>query len=435
MKKYQFGKSLSLFRESCDYLAGGVSSQFRALGKPHPLFFSHAKGSRIYDVDGNEYIDFTLSQGPLILGHCHPELVRKVSEELQCGQLYGGQFEKELQLARRLTEILPGVERIRFCTSGSEAVQVAIRLARAVTGKKKILKFEGHYHGWLDNVLVSVQPPLEEAGPEDSPRSVPSTLGQPGSVVDEVTVLSWNDLQAVQRKLEEDGDIAAVITEPVMCNTSCILPRPGYLEGMRELCDRFGVLLIFDEIITGFRLSLGGAQEYLGITADLATYGKALAAGFPISAIAGKKKYMDYLADGRVMHAGTLNSNNASVAASLASLDLFTRDHGAAYEHLHRISGALMDGLRDRAQRHGLALLVQGPGPMFHAGFTPLKEVHDFRESLSYDREKFGRFVFAMLERGVRLIGRGLLYVSLAHGEEDVEQTLAVADQVLKELQ
>ena len=398
------------------------------------MFFSRGSGSRLFDADGNEYIDFTLSQGPLILGHSHPELLARVIEELQRGQLYAGQFESELELARRLAEILPGADLVRFCNSGSEAVHTSIRLARAATGKRKILKFEGHYHGWFDNILVSVAPPLERAGPEDSPVPVEWTQGQLQSAVDEVVVRSWNNLETARNAFEENEDIAAVITEPVMCNTGCVLPEPGYLEGLRQLCDRFGALLIFDEIITGFRLGLGGAQEYLKIVADLATYGKAMAGGFPISAIAGKKQYMDYLADGRVMHAGTFNSNNACVAASLATLDILSQENARGYYHLHNIGTLLMEGLRERASRYGLPLLVQGPGPMFHTGFTQLQKVRNYRDSLACDGEILGRFVFGMLERGVRLIGRGLWYVSLAHTHEDVEQTLEIADQVFREL-
>ena len=398
------------------------------------MFFSHGQGSRVFDVDGNEYIDFTLSQGPLILGHSHPQLLNRVGEELSRGQLFAAQFPLELELAKRLNQVLPCAERMRFCNTGSEAVHAALRLARSVTGKTKILKFEGHYHGWFDNVLVSIQPSPEAAGPEAEPSVVPWSGGQTLSSTQEVVVRSWNDLDAVEKCLEQDPDIAAVITEPVMCNTGCILPKPGFLQGLRRACDRHRIPLIFDEIITGFRLALGGAQEYFEVVPDLAVYGKAIAGGFHLSVICGKVKYMDYLADGRVLHAGTFNSQVAGIAAAAVTLDLLSRDGKQAYQRLYQRGQALMDGLGRAAAKHGHSLLIQGPGPMFHTGFTQVSAVHNYRQSSAYDGEKLGQFMFGLLEEGIRVLGRGLWYISLAHSQQDIDRTIDAADRVLAQM-
>lgn len=427
-------RSRELYELARKHLAGGVSSHFRALGAPLPLFFTHAKGARICDADGNEYLDFALGQGPLILGHSHDELLERVFSSLRKGQLYAGQHEMELELGQRFTSLVPNAGLVRFCNSGSEAVHIAIRLARAITGRRKILKFEGHYHGWFDNVLISVHPSTDLAGSKARPTAVPWGLGQPASALEEIVVCGWNDLEAVERAFRENGDIAAVITEPIMCNTGCILPESGFLGGLREVTNRHGALLIFDEIITGFRLAPGGAQEYFGVTADLATFGKAMSCGFPISAITGKDDHMQWLADGRVIHAGTLNGNNGCVAACLATTEILMRNGGTAYRQLFRIGGLLKTGLEELARKHNQPLLVQGPGPMIHTGFTGRPSVRNFRESADYDRHLLSKFVLGMFYRGVRLIERGMWYVSLAHSEREVETALEAADSVLSEI-
>ena len=429
MKPYRFDRSLELYQEARRYLAGGVSSHFRSLGRPHPMFFTEGSGVTVRDVDGNEYLDFTLSQGPLLVGHSHPEVLERVEREQRRGQLYAAQSELEIELARRVTELVPGAELVRFCTSGSEAVHVALRLARAVTGRRTVVRFEGHYHGWYDSIYVNVRP-TREGGFEPALQSG----GQSAAVFDEVRIVPWNDLDAL-RSAFAPGDVAAVITEPVMCNTGCILPRPGYLEGMRECCDRAGALLVFDEIITGFRLRPGGAQEYFGVRADLATFGKALASGFPISVLAGKREYMDYLGDGRVIHAGTMNAGIPCLAAALATLDLLTRDGNEAYERITALGRRLMDGLRAAAARHHLPMLVQGPGPMFHMGFTPLAAVHDYRECLSYDAGALDALVYSLLRRGVRVIGRGLWYIAAAHAQSHIDDALQAVDEALSEIE
>ena len=286
-----FSKSKALMDRAAKSLAGGVSSHFRVFGQPHPLAFEHSKGAFITDVDGNRYLDFVLSQGPMILGHSHPALLRSVADASEKGLLFAGQHALEIEAAERICQLVPCAELIRFSLSGSEADQAALRLARAVTGRKKFIKFEGHYHGWLDSTAISVNPPLDKAGPREAPHAVPWTDGQVSSVLDEVIVLPWNDLPLLENVVNTRADeVAAIITEPIMCNTSCVVPRQGYLEGIRDLCDRHGIVLIFDEVITGFRVSAGGAQEYLKVTPDLATFGKACAGGYAVSILAGKRK-------------------------------------------------------------------------------------------------------------------------------------------------
>jgi glutamate-1-semialdehyde 2,1-aminomutase len=424
-----YPKSRELYERACGVLAGGISSEFRRYNQPHPLFYTSGSGSHIVDVDGNDYLDFTLSQGPLILGHSHPEVLAAVNAASSAGQLFAGQHLAELELAERLQQLIPCAELVRFSLSGSEAVHAALRLARAATGRPKFLRFEGHYHGWLDNVAVGIGGTESQLGERKHPHAVRWSAGLPAHIEDESLVLPWNDLDLVERALAaHHAEIAAVITEPVMCNSGCIPPVPGFLQGLRELCDRYGVLLIFDEVITGFRVGLGGAQERFDILPDLAIFGKAMASGYPISALVGQKRWMQMIAEGTVIHAGTMNAGNPSVAAALATLTVLERNN--VHARLADLGQRLLKGLVTAAQVAGLPVLAQGPGPMFHLGFTKLPEVCDYRDTLSYDKALYARFVLAMQLRGIRLIGRGLWYLSAAHTEAEIDHCLAVAGEV-----
>jgi glutamate-1-semialdehyde 2,1-aminomutase len=426
-------KSKELYERACRVLSGGVASEFRKFSTPHPLFYRRGKGSRLWDVDGNEYLDFTLSQGPLVLGHSHPEVLAAVAEASQEGQLYAGQHLQELELAELLQRLIPCAERMRFSLSGSEADHAALRLARAVTGRPKFLRFEGHYHGWFDSVSWSVGGTLPDLGPREEPTPVPWSQGLPTDSRHEFLVLPWNDLDLVKRVFSRHAnDLAAVITEPVMCNNGCVPPQSGFLQGLRDLCDRHGTLLIFDEVITGFRTALGGAQHHFAITPDLAVFGKAMASGYPISVLAGKERFMRWIAEGKVIHAGTMNSGNPSVAAALKTVQILERD--GIPDALRRKGERLMSGLRDASLRAGKPLLIQGLGPMFHVGFSPLPAVRDYRETLSYDKGAYARFVAGMHERGIRLIGRGLWYVSAAHSDADLERAISAAFDVLRDM-
>lgn len=425
----RYTRSQELYERACRSLAGGVSSEFRRYSHPVPLFYERAAGSRLWDVDGNEYLDFTLSQGPLLLGHSHPEVLQAVAEATARGQLFAGQHLAELELAEAICELVPCAELVRFSLSGSEAVHAALRVARAYTGRQRWLRFEGHYHGWFDEVAWSISAASAEAlGPRHAPRPVPWCEGL--GPCPPVVVLPWNDEAVLRETFARHGhELAAVITEPVMCNHGCIEPQPGLLSTLRELCSRHGTLLIFDEVITGFRLGLGGAQAYYGVTPDLAVFGKALASGWPLSVLAGRREVMQLVATGRVIHAGTMNSGHASVAAALATLRVMRRE--AVHARLFERGRWLMQRLAELAAQQSLPLRVMGPGPMFHVGFTSLAEVRDYRDTLHYDRARYAAFVQAMQARGIRLIGRGLWYLSAAHSEADLEHAARTAAEVL----
>lgn len=427
-----FERSARLYAEASKYLPGGVSSDIRLTAKPFPLFYSHGKGSRLWDVDGNEYIDYVLGQGPLILGHSNPGLVAAVQEQVALGQIYGGQHEGEVALARKICELVPCAEMVRFNNIGSEAVHGAVRLARGFTGRSKVIKFEGHYHGWLDTALISVHPPLDQAGPYAHPAAVPGSGGQAASALGDMVVLPWNDLDVLAAAFEEHRDeIAAVIMEPWLCNTGCIGPVPGYAEGVKQLCQEHGALLIFDEVITGFRLGLGGAQSYIGVTPDLAVFAKAIAAGFPLSAIAGRADVMSQITRREVMHAGTFNSNPIVVAAGLAAIAELERDENAAHKRMFQLGARLRDGIKTIGERVGIPLLVDGPGPMLSVYFTEKEAVRNYRDYAQTDLAQAQLFVSRLVEHGVRIIGRGLWFLSAAHTEADIDETLNRVEAVL----
>ncbi len=430
----RYAASKELFERAQHVLAGGVSSEFRKFAHPHPLFFTRGAGARIEDVDGNEYLDFTLSQGPLILGHSPASVLEAVREASADGQIFAGQHLRELELAEKLVSLIPCAELLRMSLSGSECVHAALRLARAATGRPKFLRFEGHYHGWYDNVASGVAAADEAAlGSRENPNLIPWTEGLPARVAEETLVLPWNDLALLEQTLSDrHEELAAVITEPVMCNSGCIPPKPGFLEGLRALCDQYGIVLIFDEVITGFRVGLGGAQARLGVTPDLAVFGKAMANGYPISALAGKRSLMDLLAQGRVIHAGTMNSGNPCVAAALATIAAL--EEPDVYPRIYRLGERLMQGLRQAAAAAGHEVLLQGLGPMFHLGFTSREQVSEFRETFAFDKPKYAAFSVGMQERGVRLIGRGLWYISAVHRDEDIDACLAAATEVFTDI-
>lgn len=431
MESISYLKSAELLERSMKVLAGGVSSEFRKYNHPHAIFYTHGKGSRIYDVDGNEYLDFTLSQGPLILGHSHPYVLKAIHEYSEEGQLFAGQHIREVELAERLNKLIPSAEIMRFCLDGSEAVQTAFRVARAKTGKKKFLRFEGHYHGWLDNVSWGYSAPTAEAlGSEENPNVFAWSEGLPETAKEEFIVLPWNDLNLVKKTIaERHEEIAAIITEPIMCNNSCIEPTEGYLQGLRNLCDEYNMALIFDEVITGFRVGFGGAQSLYGIVPDLSIFAKALASGYPISAIVGKKEWMSVIAEAKVIHAGTMNAGNAPVAAALATLDVLEKEQ--PYDRIYKLGRKLIKGLQQAARETNQNLLVQGLGPMLHAGFTDLKSVNNYRDTFSYDKAKLQKFISGLHNKGIRVIGRGLWYISAAHTEEDIDHAIETSREVL----
>ncbi|CAL1520753.1 aspartate aminotransferase family protein [Chitinophaga sp. MM2321] len=431
MEKIKYTRSADLLERAKKVMAGGVSSEFRKYNHPHAIFYTHGKGSRIYDVDDNEYLDFTLSQGPLILGHSHPHVLKSIHEYTEQGQLFAGQHIKEIELAETIHRLIPSAELMRFCLDGSEAVQTALRVARAKTGRKKFLRFEGHYHGWLDNMCWGISAPSVAAlGSKEAPEVHPWTAGLPAQSRDEFIIAPWNDITILKKIVAaHKNEIAAIITEPVMCNNGCIQPVEGFLSGLRELCDEHGMALIFDEVITGFRLGLGGAQQYFNVTPDLSIFAKALGSGYPISVVAGKREWMNLIEEAKVIHAGTMNASNPTIAAALATIEVLEKE--APYDRMFQYGKRLMEGLREAAAKHGQHLVVQGPGPMFHMGFTDGGEMHDYRDTLALDRVKLGKFIAGMHDRKIRIIGRGLWYISAVHTEEEIEHAIKIASEVL----
>lgn len=390
-----------------------------------PLFFSSASGSHLTDVDGNEYIDYALAWGPLILGHSHPAILSRVLAQLNKYQLLGAQHELEILVAKQICEMVPCADCVVFNNTGSEAVQVAFRLARAFTGKRRIIRFEGHYHGWLDNVLIGYRP-----GVDGEKRQWP-TQGMNRSAVDETIVLPWNDLPAVETALQNHGsEVAAIITEPILCNCHCLLPLRGYLEGLRSLATRYGVALIFDEVITGFRVAPGGAQSLLGVKPDLATFGKAVAGGFPLSVVAGSRKIMELIEQQKVMHAGTFNGNPVSLAAAQATMDTLASKRGAVVEQIRKTGESLIEGIQRAADKLDIPVLINGIGSCFNLAFTTRREMRNYRDTLDQNTAARDVFLEGMLERGIYLMPDGRWYVSAVHSEMDVERTLDAVENV-----
>jgi glutamate-1-semialdehyde 2,1-aminomutase len=427
----RYASSTTAFERASRSLAGGVSSNFRAGGDPVPLFFERGEGAHLVDIDGNDYVDYVLGMGPGILGHAPAPVVRAVRDQAERGQLFAGQTRAEVELAEHFQRIVACAERVRFGSSGTEMVQAALRLARAATGREVVAKFEGHYHGWLDPILASVAPPLDEAGPDDAPIIHLPSRGQLAASADQVVVLPWNDPAAVERMFTGPGRerIAALILEPILCNTGVIPPDPGFLDAVRRLTRANGTILIYDEVITGFRVALGGAQEVTGVTPDLAVFAKAMGSGFPIAALAGSRDLMELTSRG-VLHGGTYNANASSIVAANATIETLAADGGAAYQHIARMGTRLMDGLRGHAARLGSDLLVQGLGAAFNTTFGR-GPVRDYRSYARTDLARQRRFLRALQDRGVRVTSRGTWFLSAAHSEADIERTLTAAADAL----
>jgi glutamate-1-semialdehyde 2,1-aminomutase len=424
-----FAESARQIRENARWLAGGVSSNFRLGIAPTPLVFERGEGACLFDVDGNRLIDYYLGMGPMILGHSPEGVRRAAAAQLERGILYAGQTDLEAKAARRVCEMVPCAERMRFASSGSEVVQAAFRLARAATGRQKILKFEGHYHGWFDNVLWSTAPALDVAGDEEAPVAIGGGKGLEEGAARNVEVLSWNRLDLVERRLAR-GDIAAVIMEAAMCNSGAVAPAPGYLEGVRAACSRHGTILIFDEVITGFRLAPGGAQARFGVTPDIATFAKAIANGFPVAAIAGRGEILDLFGQG-VVHGGTFNAQPVAMAATLATLEALTPEMFAGIETRGR---RLMDGIAAELAAAGHKAVVTGWPQVFHVAFDLDAPARNWRDLARMNRAKYVRFTAALLAHGVRALERGAWFMSAAHDDAIVDQTLDAVRKAAREL-
>lgn len=413
-------------------IAGGVNSNVRLSNAP--VCFASGKGSRLTDVDGNVYIDYALGMGPTILGHAPSAVTAEVSRTLALGQLFAGQHTLELELANEFCACVKSAELVRFGLSGSEMVQAAIRVARAYTGRPEIIKFEGHYHGWFDNILINMNPPVAaEGNPIPRPRHLQSG-GQSAHASDDFAVLPWNDAGAIDQYVGANASrIAAIITEPIMFNTGGILPKPGYLEHLCRVTKEHGIVLIFDEVITGFRVALGGAQELYDIKPDLSVFAKALGAGFPVAALGGRRDIMEMFASGGVNHSGTYNANLVSLSAALASLRELSANDQAAYKRINSAGKALMEGIAAAGRRHGADLQVSGLPSAFHTCFTS-RPIHDYATYSTANQKKLALFLSALLESGVRPTSRGTWFVSAAHTDADVASTLDAVEQALQRI-
>jgi glutamate-1-semialdehyde 2,1-aminomutase len=422
-------KSQEIYDYASRFIPGGVSSTNRLI-EPN-LVFTRAQGSHIYDADGKGYIDYHAAFGPPILGHCHPEVNRRVRETMDTLDLVGsGTTELEAQLAEKICKYVPSAQRVVFANSGSEATYSAIRLARAATGRRKIVKFQGCYHGWHDAVLMNVISAPSKVGQKD-----PLSAGMTPEVVADTIVLPFNDVEELHDTLAQHGDgIAAVILEPIPHNIGCVLPRPEFLRALRELTSRHGIVLIFDEVITGFRHGLGGYQKICGVTPDLTTMGKAIANGYPLAALCGRADLMEHLrAGGDVFFAGTYNAHPMSVAAALATVEILERPD--SYKHLFGLGDQMREGLNEITQRRGVEATVAGFGSVFVTYFMR-PPVDNYTDLLRNDITKFVTYRKKLIERGVYKLPVNLKrnHISLAHTQADITQTLEAADAVLGEL-
>ena len=427
---FQDQRSKEAFARANGVLPGGVNSPvraFKSVGR-EPIFIAKGQGARLWDIDGNSYLDYVLSWGPLILGHAHPVVVGAIKAAAERGTSYGAPTEIETECAEEVIKAFPSMEMVRMVSSGTEATMSALRLARGVTGRNKIIKFEGCYHGHGDSLLI-------KAGSGALTFGVPTSPGVPSSVASQTIVAQYNDLEGLKEFFKECGeDIAAVILEPVTGNMGVVLPQPGFLAGLRTLTQDYGSLLIFDEVMTGFRVSYGGAQGRYQIDPDLTCLGKVIGGGLPVAAYGGKRKYMEQVApSGPIYQAGTLSGNPLAMAAGLATLKLLQQE--GVYEGLEKKTTRLAEGLQSIAQELGFPIWVNSVGAMFSAFFTD-QPVIDFKSACSSDVERFGSFFRGMLERGIYLAPSQYeaVFLSAAHTDADIDYTLEQARDVLKSL-
>jgi glutamate-1-semialdehyde 2,1-aminomutase len=411
-------QSQALHTRSRESLAMGVSSGMRRAGGPCPLFFERGEGPWYFDVDGHKLLDYTLAWGPLILGNGHPAVTAAVTEQLSRAFAFGAQHRGEIELAELIKAVVPDIDRVIFSNTGSEAVQAALRLARAFTGRPLFVKFEGHYHGWFNNVLVSYRPRAV-----DPVEPLPTCGGQPPHEFADTLVLPWNDVPALERAFaEHPGQIAAVLTEPMLANSGSCMPDPGYLEAVIDLCRRHGAVSVFDEVITGFRLALGGAREFYGLQPDLSVYAKALAAGFCLSAVAGRGDIFGVLDDGRTIHAGTYNGNPINLAAGVATIR--TLAIPGTFDRMHAHGLAIRGRIESTAADCGIPLATTGTGTVFSVHFGLSSPPRDYRETLAASAARYADFRLALLARGVHVLPDGRWYIGAVHGDAELAHTL-----------
>jgi glutamate-1-semialdehyde 2,1-aminomutase len=437
---YDKTNSLAHFAQASQLIPGGLMSNFRKEGGYVPTYFTYGKGAHLFDMDGNEYIDYSLSYGPAILGHSNAHLMAAVAR--QAGTFMSCEVNTlEFEAAKKVIRYVPCAEMVRFACSGTEAVYNAVRVARAFTGKNMVVRFNGHYNGGLDEQMGGVTPdpdyPVAIAGERDDDyfSQMTNTDGRARHALADTFLIEWNDLDRFRLLLEEYGnDIGAVLMEPVMVNVSGCVPKPGYLEGVRELCTQHGVVLIFDEVITGFRMGLGGAQACFGITPDLATFAKALGGGAPVSAFCGKREMMETIASTDVIAGGTYNGNPLSMAAVIATIEELEKDDGAAFRKIETLGNLLGDGLRERFRRYQVDLLIQGFPAVWTLAYKENgREISNHKESLGNGLDRVGLFSSLLNKRGILVQSR--FCTSAAHTEEDVTETLNKVEDALIEFE
>jgi len=419
-----------LFREAQKYIPGGVNSPvraFKAVGS-NPLFIERGIGSKVYDTDGCEYVDYVLSWGPLILGHSYPQVIKKVREALEKGTSFGAPTPGETELARMMVEAVPGIEKVRLVNSGTEAAMSAVRLSRGYTGRDKIVKFEGCYHGHADYLLV-------KAGSGATTFGFPNSAGVPQDFTRNTILIPYNDIIATERVVKENHrEIAAVIIEPVAGNMGVVLPQDGFLQKLREITKKYGIVLIFDEVITGFRISYGGAQQYFRVIPDLTCLGKIIGGGLPVGAYGGKREIMDYLSPlGPVYQAGTLSGNPIAVAAGAQSLKLLSQP--GVYKKLEERTRSLVESLRENARKLKVDMHINQIGSMFTLFFSSYK-VYDYKSAKKSNEKKFAQYFQGMLKKGIYLPCSQFEtnFLSLVHTEEDIEKTIKANYEILRTL-
>jgi glutamate-1-semialdehyde 2,1-aminomutase len=439
---FSLERSKVAFERCKKSIAGGESSYVR-IGYGHlPTVIARGKGPRMWDVDGNEYIDFNLAYGPLFMGHVPEMVTAAVAKQItEYGSDFGFPHELDFLAGELVQELVPCIDQLRFANSGTEAIASAIRLARAYTGKQKIVIFEGHYHGWSEPVFRMTHPPLSAIGTERFPKSVPMTPGMTTGSLDETIVLSWNRPEMVELALRRHSDeIACVLTEPIMGNTGVIEPEPGYLQHLRDLTNELGILLVFDEVITGFRVAAGGAQELYGVVPDLCTLAKALGAGYPVAAFGGSNEVMELEATNEVFHGGTYAGNPMALAAAVAVLGVIKSAKDEIYPRLERLTQRMSTGLREILERHEIACVAQGAPGMFQLFLTrePVARITNYREAALYsDADLFRSWQHALQRHGVYFHPSQFecFFISTSHADADIDEALERAETATKELQ
>jgi glutamate-1-semialdehyde 2,1-aminomutase len=433
--------SKRLFERTRRVLIEGGSSSSRGpvnFGE-YPIFMREGKGSRLVDVDGNQYIDWMMGFGALPLGHADPRVAEAIAHAARTGAHFASATSIEVEVAEAIQRMVPNAERVRFANTGTEAVMAAVRLARGVTGRPKLLKFEGHYHGWYDDLMVSTNPmPVPALGFVNDPVKIADSSGLNRNALDDTILVPWNDVDALRRAIgNHPGQIAAIITEGIMTNMGVIAPEAQYLETLQQLAREHDILFLLDETVTGFRVAPGGCQQRFGLDPDIVTFGKALGCGLPVAAFAGRAKYMDALAWGGVLHYGTQNGSRIGMFAAQANLQALNENDGAVFRHIEAIATQLCDGLTDLMKKKRVPAIVQRVGPIFQIMFTRREAIRSYRDFCGdVDRIAYRQFVWKLFEYGVYMTPAATLHslATAAHTEDDVAQTLEAMERALTDL-